>query len=146
MEINYSKLFYFVRTDIAVVGQNSEMADMSNPNGDILGDVDYIVAETPTGRRFAHNAVAVTSSNSAPLSGDITPARLEALAFHLNETKPDLDMELWHEIDPCYGSEAFISQGTEQQNRLREIEEDMDNGEFGAGEAFNMALHVIAPL
>jgi hypothetical protein len=145
MEINYSKLYYFVRTDIVVVDHNSEMADMSNPDGAIHGDADYIVAETPTGRRFAHDITAITRSNGHTES-KVSSLRLEELAFHLNETKPDLDMTHWEEIDPCYGSEAFISQDTEKKNRLREIEEDMDNGEFGAGEAFNMALHVIAPL
>ena len=145
MEINYSKLYYFVRTDIVVVDHNSEMADMSNPSGAIHGDADYIVAETPTGRRFAHDITAITRSNGHTES-KISSARLEELAFHLNETKPDLDMTHWEEIDPCYGSEAYVSQGTETTNRLREIEEDMNNGEFGAGEAFNMMLQAVAPL
>jgi hypothetical protein len=147
MEINYKELGYFVRTDIAVVDRNPEMADMSNPNGDIHGDADYIIAETPTGRRFAHYVVVLTYPNGTLASGGpITSARLEELAHQLNSTKPDLDMDLWHEIDPAYGSEAYISQGTEQNNRLREIEEAMDAGEIGAGEAANLMLQTIAPL
>jgi len=145
MEINYSKLYYFVRTDIVVVDHDSEMADMSNQTGAIHGDADYIVAETPTGRRFAHDAMAITRSNGHTES-KISSARLEELAFHLNETKPDLDMTHWEEIDPCYGSEAFIAQGTEQANRLREIEAAVESGEMPWVEGFNLSLHVVAPL
>lgn len=145
MEINYKELGYFVRTDIAVIDYNSEMADMSNPNGEIYGDADYIVAETPTGRRFAHQTTALTYPNGTTKS-TVSCARLEELAHHLNSTKPDLDMDLWHEIDPAYGSEAYISQGTEQHNRLREIEEAVESGEIGAGEGFNLMLQTLAPL
>ena len=124
MDTNFKELNYFVRTDIAVVDQNTEMDDMYNLYGDIHGDADYIIAETPTGRRFAHYVVVLTYPNGTLASdGPITSARLEELAFHLNNTKPELDEDLWHEIDPAYGSEAYISQGTEETNRLREIEE-----------------------
>ncbi len=145
MEINYSKLYYFVRTDIVVVDHNSEMADMSNPRGAIHGDADYIVAETPTGRRFAHDVTAITRSNGYTES-KISSARLEELAFHLNETKPDLDMTHWEEIDPCYGSEAYVSQGTETNNRIREIEEAVESGDVPHAEGFNLMLHAIQPL
>jgi hypothetical protein len=145
MEINYSKLYYFVRTDIVVVDHNSEMADMSNPRGAIHGDADYIVAETPTGRRFAHDTTAITRSNGHTES-KISSARLEELAFHLNETKPDLDMTHWEEIDPCYGSEAYITQGTENNNRIREIEDAHEAGEIPYGEAVHLILQTVAPL
>ncbi len=145
MEINYAELIYGVRTDIIVVDHNSEMADMSNPSGAIHGDADYIVGETPTGRRFAHDITAITRSNGHTES-KISSARLEELAFHLNENKPDLDMTHWKEIDPCYGSEAFITQCTEQKNRLLEIEAAVENGEMPWVEGFNLAMHVTHPL
>jgi len=145
MEINYAKLYYFVRTDIVVVDHNSEMADMSNPQGAIHGDADYIIAETPTGRRFAHDITAITRSNGHTES-KVSSARLEELAFHLNETKPELDMTHWEEIDPCYGSEAYIAQGTERTLRYREIEEAVEAGEMTFAEGFNLSLHVAQPL
>jgi hypothetical protein len=145
MELNYSKLYYFVRTDIVVIDYNSEMADMSNPRGEIHGDADYIIAETPTGRRFAHQTTALTYPNGTTKS-DVTCARLEELAHHLNTTKPVLNMDHWAEIDPCYGSEAYIAQDTEAKNRYREIREAVAAGEMGEGEAFNLMLHEVAPL
>lgn len=152
MDVNFKELNYFVRTDIAVVDRNPEMADMSNPHGDIHGDVDYIIAETPTGRRFAHVVVALTRPNGTLVTSygsaydDVTSARLEELAHHLNETKPDLDEAYWNEIDPCYGSEAYIAQGTERTLRYREIEEAVEAGEMTFAEGFNLSLHVAEPL
>ncbi len=142
MDINYTKLVYGVRTDVVVVDHNSEMADMSNPSGAIYADADYIVAETPTGRRFAHFMTAITGANE----DGINVERLEALTFHLNETHPDLNMELWNEIDPCYGSEAYQANGCEETNRLREIQELVTAGEMSDGEAFHLSLKTFAPL
>lgn len=145
MDTNFKELNYFVRTDVAVIDTNPEMADMSNPRGEIYGDVDYIIAETPTGRRFAHSAYSLTYA-SGHSKTEITSARLEELAHHLNTTKPELNEDHWHEIDPQYGSEAYISQGTEAKNRYREIRESVAAGEMGEGEAFNLMLHEAAPL
>jgi len=108
MDINFNELNYFVRTDIVVVDYNSEMADMSNPRGAIHGDADYIIAETPTGRRFANQTTALTYPNGTTKS-DVSSARLEELAHHLNTTKPDLNMDYWKEIPAAYGSEAYVN-------------------------------------
>lgn len=142
MELDYSTLIYGVRTDVIVSGQNSEMADMSNPHGNLYADADYIVAETPTGRRFAHSMTVVTGAYDT----GVDVVRLEALAHHLNETHPELNMDHWNEIDPCYGSEEYIAQGTEENNRLREIQESVAAGEMGEGEGFHLMLKTVAPL
>ena len=43
------KLTFGTRTDLQVIGTNPECADMSNPRGEIIGEVHYVVAETPNG-------------------------------------------------------------------------------------------------
>ena len=125
-EYAVSQLSFFVRTDVAVIGHNSEMADMSNPRGEIYGDVDYIVAEAPDGTRFAHHTYAVTSSGGVTES-EVSSARLEALAHHLNTKRPALNGELWREIEPRYGSEVYVSGGWEEAQRLYERQQDEEN-------------------
>ncbi len=101
---------FFARSDLAVVGYNSENADMSNPRGEIIGEIWYIVAEAPNGRRWRHNRSSeyrVAMERHAELMADFSKGFLNALN--------------WIEIDPCYGSEAYESQGIEALRAMEDM-------------------------
>ena len=126
--MNTDTLTFGITNDLVIIGSNPEMADMTNPNGNIEGLAHYIVAETPKGHRFAHNAYAITHNGYA--DSDITVERLERLVAHLNATHPSLDADCWAEIQPCYGSPAYQEDGWERHNLSRELGDAVNAGEI----------------
>ena len=95
-------------SDYVVVGTNPEMADMSNPHGEIVRERWFIVAEDAKGNRRAWGG-----PYDSPEDADAA-YRLEA---------PPID--LWAEIQPCYGSEAYVDGGWEQDLCDLEREDEM---------------------
>ena len=128
MNIDTSTLTFGITNDIVILGSNPEMADMSNPQGNIEGLSHYIVGEAPDGRRFAHNAAAITHNGNA--DSDITVERLERLATHLNATHPALDADCWTEMQAAYGSEAYQRDGWEAVSLWRELDDAYMAGEI----------------
>lgn len=43
---------FYTMPHLAVVGRNTEMADMDNPNGDIIREVHVLVAQDDQGHRW----------------------------------------------------------------------------------------------
>jgi hypothetical protein len=126
--MNTDTLTFGIINDLVIIDSNPEMADMSNPNGNIEGLSHYIVAETPKGHRFAHNASAITHNGYA--DSDITVERLERLAAYLNANHPSLDADCWTEIQPCYGSPAYQEGGWERHSLSMEIGDAVDSGDI----------------
>jgi hypothetical protein len=133
MNTDTSTLTFGVKNDIVIVGSNPEMADMTNPNGNIEGLAHYIVAETPLGRRFAHNATAITHNGNP--DSDMTVERLESLTDYLNANHPSLDADCWTEVQASYGSAAYVSGGWEARSLSSEIGAAVDAGEITSFEA-----------
>jgi hypothetical protein len=138
MNIDTSTLTFGITDDLVIVGSNPEMADMTNPNGNIEGLAHYIVAETPRGSRFAHNAFAITHNGYA--DSDITVERLERLVAHLNATHPALDADCWTEVQACYGSQAYAEDGWEAHSLSREIGDAVDSGDLSNFEADSLRV------
>jgi hypothetical protein len=126
--MNTDTLTFGITDNLVIIGSNPEMADMSNPNGNIEGLAHSIVAETPKGRRFVHSATAITHNGYA--DSDMTVARLERLAAHLNATHPSLDASYWTEVQPCYGSPAYAEGGWEAHSLSLEIDDAVCAGEI----------------
>jgi hypothetical protein len=98
MSLNAQALSFCTRSDLRVVGRNPEMADMDNPRGDIIREVFYVLAENMQGRRWAHTF------------GSEDRARVERLVVRIRRAWRDgfpLNLELWNEVDPAYGSPAY---------------------------------------
>ena len=92
----------FIRSDLVVTGTNSEMADMSNPRGEIVEEAFFLVAEHSDGSRWAHN---YTSTDLDTIE------RLERRAM-----SAELNLRAnWHEIEPAYGSPAYTAGGWEER-------------------------------
>lgn len=117
-------LTFYVRESLVVVGTDPEMADYDNPRGELVGESHRVVAEDEDGSRYEHRYAAVTR-NGYTLS-DLSVDRLEALAAYLNKAHPVLDEDLWHEIDPAYGSMAYQREGTEAERAYMERYHDLD--------------------
>lgn len=136
--MNTDTLTFGIIDNLVIIGSNPEMADMSNPNGNIEGLAHSIVAETPKGRRFVHNATAITHNGYA--DSDMTVERLERLSTYLNATHPSLDADCWTEIQPCYGSPAYQEGGWEAHALGQEIEDAVHSGDIGRHEADNIRI------
>ena len=99
---------------LALVGSNPEMADMANPRGEIYAERWVIWAERADGRRWQHER-----SFSAQHEAQRLLDRIEAA--HRGGRR--LNRDHWIEIDPCYGSEAYVAQGIEGQRAAAERRE-----------------------
>lgn len=80
-------------SDFVVVGYNPENADMSNPNGAIIRERFYIVAEDAKGNRRTW--------------GGLYESEATAEAAYALFAPP---VEFWEETRPCYGSEAWTAE------------------------------------
>jgi hypothetical protein len=144
--IDQTKLTFGVTTDLVPVGQNPEMSEMGNPNGQIIGKAHGIIATLDDGSRWVHNQTAYTyngyvlgadfmgefnrdaadENDENDLSrwfvncGDLTPLRLQNLADYLNRVHPELDDDCWAEVTPAYGSKAY--QLGDHEAKLAELE------------------------
>ena len=104
---------FFIRMEIIITGQDSEFADMSNPQGLLYGDGYFIVAEYPDGSRKAHDHIFVNDEEAA-----------EKLLAKIQATKWIAVNKHWRDIDPCYGSAAYVNSGQDEINLQRERLED----------------------
>ena len=96
-------------SNFVVVGNDPEYADMSNPNGDIIQERFYMVAEDAKGNRRTWGGMYDS------------PEAAEAAYAFLAPT-----VALWEEMRPTYGSEAYAANWQEFQaddeRREREAE------------------------
>ena len=98
-----------------------------------IGEVYYVEIENEDGRRFRHDSsfsgveVMVDEYEGGTYFGDRreqATAKAERLAARVNasfKAGRGVDFDLWSEVDPAYGSDAYINSGTEQ----RRIQEEM---------------------
>jgi hypothetical protein len=92
-----------------------------------IADQYYVVIENAAGRRFRHEKTfngteqlvcEETGDSCFPDLRQEATAKAERLAARVNAAfaaGKDVDWTYWGEIDPAYGSDEFISQGTEAQ-------------------------------
>lgn len=98
-----------------VVGRNPELANMSNPRGEIIRDRYYPCAEAEDGRRF------VSWQQGSEHVEDI-----ESLCALYNEHRVMPNPERDTQEQPAYGSDAYIKGGWEQERA--EWERRKENG------------------
>ena len=97
-----------------------------------IADQYYVLIENAVGRRFRHVATfngteqvicEETGDACFPDLREEASAKAERLAARVNAAfaaGKDVDWTYWGEIDPAYGSDEFISQGTEAQRVFAE--------------------------
>ena len=99
---------FFAFTDIVTVGINSEMADYSNPRGEIYGSAGYVYAEDSKGNRLRQR-VSTHYSDSVALSAAQRVAN--ALNRRLATGKLPVGFTHWDVARPAYGSDAYVEYG-----------------------------------
>jgi hypothetical protein len=97
-----------------------------------IADQYYVLIENAAGRRFRHVATfngteqvicEETGDACFPDLREEASAKAERLAARVNAAfaaGKDVDWTYWGEVDPAYGSDEFISQGTEAQRAFAE--------------------------
>ena len=90
-----------------------------------IAEIFYVVMENAAGRRFRHDAtfsgveVLVNEYEGGTYFADRreeATAKAERLAARVNaaiKAGCGVDLALWDEVDPAYGSDEYIGQGTE---------------------------------
>lgn len=114
---------FLVVSDLVVVATNPELADISNPRGEIYEAAFSVIAETKNGRRWAHDHTFYAKRNDP--SGSERVMALRARIERAYAAGHKLDQRHWIEIDPCYGSEAYVEQDIEFDRWSREREDEL---------------------
>ncbi len=97
-----------------------------------IADCFYVLVENEAGRRFRHTATFNgTQQVICEETGEVNFADLreeasgkaDRLAARVNvalQAGRALDSACWYEVDPAYGSDEYVSQGTEAQRFFAE--------------------------
>lgn len=92
----------------------------------------YVVIENEAGRRFRHQATfngtqevvcPETGDSYFPDMRDQAQAKVNKLAIRVNaalKAGKTLSPTFWYEIDPAYGSDSYVDQGTEAKRLFAE--------------------------
>jgi hypothetical protein len=110
---------FHVRSDIVVIGQNPEMADVDNPQGHQHGLLWYVQGYDTYGNT---RELAVLSSNDPEAAAHTLAARLNTRMVKLG--KPPVGFALWPQGRPIYGSEAYVDYGQAADLALERQEDD----------------------
>lgn len=83
---------FYTMPELAVVGNNPEMADMDNPRGDIIREVHLLVAEDEHGRRWIVQSL---GENPDPVALGWTPhyAVYGSSAYETEQQPVDWEMD-----------------------------------------------------
>ena len=117
---------FFALTDLVIIGTNPEMADYSNPRGEIIGYSAYVYAEDKDGnRRRLHVATSRWEEEVLPRAEN----QAAALNKRLESGKFPVAFDRWDDARPCYGSNAYIEYGQADDVALeaRELEDEQWN-------------------
>ena len=96
---------------IVIIGRNTENADYGNPYGDIFGERFSIIVELKNGRRYSNFEI----------FEDVDEAFMyrQHVHDHIN-SGGILKSDNWQEIEPRYGSDAYVKDGIEFERYLEE--------------------------
>lgn len=99
---------FFAATDLVVVDVNPDMADYSNPRGEIHGYAAYVYAEDQSGNRVrTHVATSRWESGCLPQAEQMAAA----LNARLAAGRLPVGFDSWEQARPAYGSEAYLEYG-----------------------------------
>jgi hypothetical protein len=115
---------FFAASDLAVIDRDPEMADMSNPRGEIIGYASYVYADSEHGDR---RRKPVTVSRWEKDAMEPAEALARSLNARLAAGKMPVGFDRWEEARPGYGSDAYVEYGQADDVALerREAEEEM---------------------
>jgi len=108
--MTFAPVAFFAASDLVVIDQNPEMADMDNPRGDVYGTAAKVVAENEAGdRRSVVVAVARWAEEVEPRA----ERQAAALNLRLASGRLPVGFDSWAAERPAYGSDAYIAHGAD---------------------------------
>lgn len=101
-----------------------------------IAELFYVVVENESGRRFRHSAhfngtehlISEEGESHFPDYRDQASEKAQRLADKVNEAiqaGQPLNLDLWEEVEPAYGSDEYIEQGTELKRLFAEKTEGL---------------------
>jgi hypothetical protein len=111
----------------ANVASDLYQAGLTEDGRPFIAENYYVVIENAAGRRFAHNVffngavVHFDDEEFCHYFEDVreeAKAKAEALCDRVSSALASgrsINLDLWVEVDPAYGSDEYVSQGTEAQ-------------------------------
>lgn len=115
---------FFAATDIVVVGQDSEYADMSNPQGFIYGSAGKVIAEDEIGNR---KYIVVKTDRQDEVALEAAQKVADALNTRYARGMLPVAFSTWQDHRPAYGSVAYQDYGAATDIALERMEEDYNN-------------------
>lgn len=117
-------LFFYATSDVVVVGQHPEMADIDNPRGDLHGFASYVIAEDCDGFRRCTPVKTARWEDTA-----MAPAYKLAEALGARQEAGKLPgfwnvERVWRDHRPAYGSQAYIWRNQADLDARQEREDD----------------------
>jgi hypothetical protein len=104
---------FAVQSDIVIVGSNPEMADMSNPRGDVFGLAFYVVASNA----FGDTKVFPVGTARTTYDGSLEEMKATDLAARLTARadggKLPVGFAAWQDGRAVYGSDAYVAYGAD---------------------------------
>jgi hypothetical protein len=112
---------FFAGSDVVVVGQHDEMADIENPRGYIYGFASYVIAEDEAGNRVQ---LFIKSARQEAVVLAAAEKQAAALNVRLSLGKLPVNFGSWEHARPAYGSQAYIEYGADDDIALERREEE----------------------
>jgi hypothetical protein len=97
---------FYAHNDLVVIGRDPEMADITNPHGDIIGARWYVVGANDRGDT---RELTVLTGACPRTAAEHLAERLQARWDSLG--KLPVGFDLWPEGRPVYGSQAYVEYG-----------------------------------
>jgi len=119
MEFKYDDLTFSGGSEQVVTGNNPEYADYDNPRGDLYGFQPYVTVTDRSGNRKRLNVgpalgkfYCFGGDHSLKIADEVSSELATRLQARWdNFGKVPVRFCDWFDINPCYGSEAYIAYG-----------------------------------
>lgn len=122
---------FFAASDLAVVDVNPEMADVTNPRGEVIGYASYVYADSERGDRKRRP---VTVSRWEKEAMEPAEALARALNARLAAGKLPVGFDRWEDARPCYGSPAYVEYGAQDDCEFEEqSRHELEHPNYGWG-------------
>lgn len=123
----HSILTFEVDSDLVVLGTDPEMADVSNPRGEIVGLAYCVRASNAHGDTWAKTVAVGRIGEETELYAKADKLAQALRARLANYGKLPVDAAQWQQGRPIYGSDAYVEYGQDDDVALerREAEEEM---------------------
>ena len=113
---------FFASSDVVVIDRDPEMADYSNPRGEIHGFASFVYAEDVHGNR---RRLWVHSSRIEKEAMQLAESLALSLQVRLNSLgKLPVGWDNWQDARPAYGSIAYQQYGQDDDLELERREAD----------------------